>query len=136
MIPYEMDKSARQFAMQLGKRLKQARLERELGSSELAAKLGLERSSISQYEAGRSLPSVTVLSRVARILGVSLDRLCFEEYDARDAIQDKELAGLLAKADDLQHRHRSLLIEIVESLLAQEELQELKATPRRRRRVA
>ena len=110
--------------MELGKRLRKAREERGLSGSELAARIGLERSAIPQYEAGRSLPSVTVLKKMARALGVSLDWLCFEEPDDREAIQDKELASKLSRADKLHHRYRYLVIEFIESLEARSKLDE------------
>lgn len=117
--------------MQLGERIRKARHERGMNGAELAAGLGLERTAVAQYEAGRSLPSVTVLKKMARLLGVSLDRLCFEEYDARDEIQDKELAAKLATADKLDHRYRALAIEFIEGLEARAKLDEQQRKGRR-----
>lgn len=131
-----IDSLNRNAAVAFGKRLRKARTERGLSSSQLADKLGLNRSAIAQYEAGRSLPSVTVLQKIARLLGITTDRLCFEEYELKDAIQDKELAIYFAKADRLQHRYRSLVMEFIESLVAREEVEEMKRAARQSQKAA
>jgi transcriptional regulator with XRE-family HTH domain len=136
MLSRVIDPANRKMAVAFGRRLRQARQERGLGSTELAARLGLDQSTIPQYEAGRSLPSLPVLQKLARILGISLDRLCFEEYEAKDALQDKELAAALVRADQLPHRFRFLVVEFVESLVARTELERRDRDEPRERRVA
>ncbi len=136
MLSSVIDKANRELAVAFGRRLKKARQERDLTGSQLAGKLGLERSSVTQYEAGRSLPSLPVLEKIARILSVSLDHLCFEEYKAVSEIQDKELAARLAVADGLQHQHRYLIIEFIDSLVAREQLETMQQKPQRRKREA
>src|SRR5579859_4720284 len=90
-----------------GKKLKQARQHLGLTGAELAAKLGVERTSIPQYENGHSFPSIPVLMKLSRALGVTVDWLLFEEYETAGQIQDKELAAQFVIADKFQHGHRS-----------------------------
>ena len=52
----------------LGKKLKLARVELDLNQTELADKIGAKQKSISRYETGASLPSLTTLSRMAKAL--------------------------------------------------------------------
>ena len=107
------------------KRLKAARLQANLTGPELATKLVLERSAVPQYEAGRVLPSMTVLQNMARVLGVSLDWLCFDEYEATDGIQDRELLTYILKVDRLSYRDRAHVKDLLENLLARVRLDEL-----------
>ena len=52
----------------LGKKIKMARVELDLNQTELAEKIGAKQKSISHYETGISLPSLTTLSKIAKTL--------------------------------------------------------------------
>ena len=64
----------------LGGRLRQARLQANLSLREVARQLGVSASFVSQLENGKSQPSVATLYSLARLLGVSIDRL-FDEQE-------------------------------------------------------
>ncbi|CCG03387.1 helix-turn-helix domain-containing protein [Blastococcus saxobsidens] len=72
--PAEMDP-----AETLGGRLRHARLQANLSLREVARQLGVSASFVSQLENGKSQPSVATLFSLARLLGVSIDRL-FDEH--------------------------------------------------------
>lgn len=55
-------------AKKLGKKIKLARVELDLTQTELAQKIGAKQKSISRYEAGKSVPRVETLMRIAKIL--------------------------------------------------------------------
>lgn len=55
-------------AEKLGKKIKLARVELDLNQTELAEKIGAKQKSISHYETGVSLPSLTTLSKMAKAL--------------------------------------------------------------------
>lgn len=55
-------------AKKLGKKIKIARIELDLTQTEFAEKLGAKQKSISRYETGVSLPSLTTLSKMAKVL--------------------------------------------------------------------
>src|SRR4026209_2431763 len=59
----------------IGDRLREARLKAGLSQRELARRLGLAASLISQLESGQSRPSVGTLYSIVTELGVSLDRV-------------------------------------------------------------
>ena len=59
----------------VGRRLREFREARELSLRELARRLGISPSAISQIETGKSLPSVSTLYAIVSELGMSLDEL-------------------------------------------------------------
>ena len=122
--------------MGFGKRLKQARNERGLTGPLLAAKLGLERSMIPQYETERTAPSMAVLQKMAQALQVSLDWLVLGEATDANELYDKELATYFKKVDRLESRERSLIKMFLDSMLARQELEELKIATRKRPEAA
>jgi transcriptional regulator with XRE-family HTH domain len=63
----------------MGERLRAARTERRLSLRELAGRLGVSPSLISQIETGRANPSVSTLYAIAAELDVSLDELLFND---------------------------------------------------------
>ncbi len=62
-------------AVNLGSRLRQARLDANMTLRELARTLGVSPSFVSQLENGKSQPSVATLYSLAQLLNVSIDRL-------------------------------------------------------------
>ena len=63
----------------LGPRLREIRLERGISLSELARRLDLSPSSISQIETGKTRPSVRTLSALVAEFGVTVDEVLFEQ---------------------------------------------------------
>jgi len=55
-------------AKKLGKKIKLARVELDLNQTELADKISAKQKSISRYETGASLPSLTTLTKIAKVL--------------------------------------------------------------------
>ncbi len=55
-------------AKKLGKKIKLARVELDLTQTELAQKIGATQKSISRYEAGKSIPKIETLLKLARTL--------------------------------------------------------------------
>lgn len=64
---------------EMGERLRAARSARRLSLRELAGRLGVSPSLISQIETGRANPSVSTLYAIADELDVSLDELLFND---------------------------------------------------------
>jgi transcriptional regulator with XRE-family HTH domain len=65
----------------MGERLRAVRLARGLSLRELAKRLDVSPSLISQVETGRASPSVSTLYAMAQVLSVSVDDLLFDEVD-------------------------------------------------------
>lgn len=55
-------------AKKLGKKIKMARVELDLNQTELADKIKAKQKSISNYETGTVLPSLSTLSKIAKAL--------------------------------------------------------------------
>jgi transcriptional regulator with XRE-family HTH domain len=70
---------SRQRHPQMGERLRKSRLARGLTLRELATRLGVSPSMISQIETGRASPSVSTLYAIATELDVSLDEVLFND---------------------------------------------------------
>jgi transcriptional regulator with XRE-family HTH domain len=64
---------------EVGERLRARRQERQLSLRDLAGRLGVSPSLISQIERGRARPSVSTLYAIAAELDVSLDELLFND---------------------------------------------------------
>lgn len=61
------------------KRMKLARLEREMSQEELAAAVGVTRQTISMVESGKYNPTLKLCVAICRALGRTLDELFWEE---------------------------------------------------------
>jgi transcriptional regulator with XRE-family HTH domain len=72
--------------IELGARLRAARLAENLGLRELSRRIGVSASMVSQLERGTVMPSVATLYRLVSELGISLDELfCGEDHAAAAA---------------------------------------------------
>ena len=74
----------------MGERLRMERQARGLSLRELAQRLGVSASLISQVETGRANPSVSTLYAIAAELDVSLDELLFEDRRPQAAHGDAQ----------------------------------------------
>lgn len=61
--------------MEFSKRLKILRNEQNMSQEELAKKLGVSRTSITNYELGRNEASTQILNKLSEIFNVSTDYL-------------------------------------------------------------
>ena len=65
--------------MQIGEKLKNARLERKITQEGLAEKMGVSRQTISNWENNRSYPDIISLIKMSDIYSLSLDELLKED---------------------------------------------------------
>ena len=77
----------------LGPRLREIRLRRGVGLRELARRLDLSPSSISQIETGKMRPSVRTLYALALEFGVTVDELLFDEAPAAHRGRESSAPG-------------------------------------------
>lgn len=59
----------------LGKRLKHLRLERNLTQEMLAEKVGIHPTYVGKLESGKNNPSMLLVYKISRVLGIELDEL-------------------------------------------------------------
>lgn len=98
-ITQQKKKGCCNLSEDLGKKIKTLRKTRGLSQEDLAFKLNLQRSTISNYEIGRRTPHLKELEKIAAILGVGLDYFGIEKeknvYDlvsrAKLVFEDEEI---------------------------------------------
>lgn len=78
----------------VGDKLRTLRNERNLSQDRLAKKVSVTRASIATYESGNRLPSLYVLVRLARALGVTTDYLLGVSNDKTSFL---DVSGLTPK---------------------------------------
>ncbi|MGA2037619.1 MAG: RstR family transcriptional repressor [Acidimicrobiales bacterium] len=104
--------------MEFSERLSALRAERGLSQSELAERAGVHLSQLGRYENGLSSPTLEVLRRLCVGLGISADRLLFDEgerdgsrlefiADAADVLDEDEQAIVAGVIDALVYKHQT-----------------------------
>lgn len=97
--------------MDVGAQIRAAREPLGLTQQELAREVGVSSQHISRIEGGRVAPSLELLVRIARRLGVSTDRLLTGK-DRTTA----DLGGAIRAQKDLTPRAKRALITLTEEL--------------------
>jgi transcriptional regulator with XRE-family HTH domain len=100
------------FAQQLGRRMRRARIDRGITQAELALSAGVGANYIPRLERGEMVPSVEAAWRIARALGVSLDALC-GRTSRRNGDDAGEALSRLQRADIVALRRVADAIESV-----------------------
>ena len=78
----------------IGKNIKQLRIDRNLTQDELAEKLFVTRQTVSNYEIGKSRPDVEMLTRIAEVLQSDVNALIYGSApDTKKAEQTRLIAG-------------------------------------------
>ncbi|MBQ3567171.1 MAG: helix-turn-helix domain-containing protein, partial [Oscillospiraceae bacterium] len=89
--------------IQIGKRIETARTDLNLTQEELAVKLGLNKSTIQRYEAGKIQKiKLPVLESMARILKVSPDWLSDKTEEREPTEEEVTLDNLMLKYDNIR----------------------------------
>jgi transcriptional regulator with XRE-family HTH domain len=90
----------------MGERLRSARQANSLSLRDLADRLGVSPSMISQIENGRANPSVSTLYSIAEELDVSLDELLFDDRRPADPEERQGSGGAVIQRADSRRRIR------------------------------
>lgn len=64
----------------VGARIRLLRLEKNMTQRQLAAKIGVDRTSLSSYEHSKRTPDIFILCRMADVFDVSLDDLVGRKF--------------------------------------------------------
>ncbi len=76
---------------ELAKNICRYRKEKELTQEELARKLGVTFQAVSKWETAQTLPDITLLPGLSKILGISIDKLLgYVSYDKQITIYEEE----------------------------------------------
>ena len=62
-------------AKKLGRNMKKIRLSKQMSQGDICRKLGVDRSYISNVESGHKNPTLSTITKIAKALGVSIDKL-------------------------------------------------------------
>jgi len=90
--------------IELGERIRIARIHSSLTQEELAEIIGVSRGSIARYESGEIEPKIGHLLSLSRVLNVSVDYLLGVDRDARllaDVLSEKALSSLKSFVDEV-----------------------------------
>ncbi|MQA15491.1 MAG: helix-turn-helix domain-containing protein [Pseudonocardiaceae bacterium] len=63
---------AARLAFELGRRVRELRVQQEVSQTELARRAGMTQPAVARFEAGGTVPTLPVLERLARALGAEL----------------------------------------------------------------
>lgn len=99
---------------EIGDRLRRERAERGLSLRELARRLDVSPSLVSQIETGKIQPSVRTLYAMVSELGVSLDEVFHPKSDVRIERRHGAAAGALMPAESAGHVQRSDSRQVVD----------------------
>ncbi len=99
--------------MSFAERLSELRKKRGLSQEELAGKLGTQGPAIGRYERGVAKPTIEVASKIARILGVSLDYL----VGNTDMELDKTVIDRVLEIQSLPDEDKGHILYTLDNLL-------------------
>ncbi len=113
--------------MDLHKRIKKLRQDKEWTQQELADKVGVKQKQISSYETGVSKPSANVLMRIAEVFDVSTDSLLadLERLSASKSIKDIELLEYFQAVDHFKEEDKQAIKKVLDAFVTKNKLEEL-----------
>jgi transcriptional regulator with XRE-family HTH domain len=113
--------------MSFGRNLAAVRKEKGLTQEALVQKSGVAISQIRRYEADKSSPTLDVLIRLARALGVSLDELAFDQDSgvAASKILDRELLEQFEAVSRLDEEERMAVKKLLEGMIVKHQVEKL-----------
>lgn len=111
-LTVKLDK--KQLNEYVGKRIKEERKKRNINQKNLARKIGIQNSTLSQYENGKSEPNQEMLFKIAQALDVNVSDLIPSDY----RIEDNDLEKALKLAKDFDLEDIVLLKELIEKALS------------------
>lgn len=89
--------------MEINKRIKDARLQKNITQEDLAEHLGVTRQTISSWETGKSYPDIISVIKMSDIFDISLDKMLKE---------DKQLVNNMQKQMDTVKSNKSIVFTI------------------------
>lgn len=105
----------------IGKRIKAIREKKGISRTELVKLLDGLYSYDAVYkleERGVDNPPITVIAKIADILGVSVDELIRQEEPSlrEEVLQDPDLTILMYQAKDLSKKDKAVILQVIEAL--------------------
>ncbi|RPD42850.1 MULTISPECIES: helix-turn-helix domain-containing protein [Chitinophaga] len=100
--------------MSFGKRLLEARKKKGISQEEMASHLGTKGPAIGRYERDEMKPSIDAATKMAKVLGVSLDWL----VGITDMELDAATLGRIQDINKLSLKDKELVFEFLDSFIA------------------
>jgi transcriptional regulator with XRE-family HTH domain len=88
---------AKEFHIQVGKRLQRYRLEAGVTQQALGIRIGRTANTIAEYEAGRTKIPIEVVAKLAKELNFSIDELLFGEHGRMEFVVENQLRKISSK---------------------------------------
>ena len=101
--------------VEMGKRIRKLRIQRDMTQKQLAEQVMVSPSSITRLETGDTMVSVFTLKRIAQVLDVSADFILGTEACEEEA--RRSLSGLAGKLDACTPKQRDTFINAIEQIL-------------------
>lgn len=107
------------FFRELGARIAQLRKDQNLTQQQLAELTGMSQQSVASWEVGRLRPAVSMLPRLARILGVSTEALIGQEEKPAKRGPTPKLQQQMERISQLPRTKQRFVMDMLDTVLAQ-----------------
>lgn len=114
-----MSHEEKKFFRELSARVAQLRKEQGLTQAQLAEALGTSQQQVASYEVARLRIPASMLPRLARVLGVTLEALIGEEEKPAKRGPTPKLQQQLERLSALPKPKQRAVMEVLEAMLAQ-----------------
>ncbi len=113
--------------MPFGKNLSRFRKEKGLTQEGLSQKSRVAISQIRRYEADKSSPTLDVIVRLAKTLGISIDELVFDKEKgiAAGKLMDRELLEQFEMISILEEEERQAVKKILEGVIVKHQVEKM-----------
>lgn len=113
--------------MHFADKLRTLRKEKGLTQLELAKKINISNTVVSQWELGNAHPSLEAFANLVKALGVSADYFLFDNVPPEGvaAIDDFELYEHFRKTENLAKGKKEMIKEFVDAIVFKEKIKEI-----------
>jgi len=119
LLAIAMTHDEKTFFRELGARIAQLRKEQNLTQTQLAELTGMSQQSVASWEVGRLRPAVSMLPRLARILGVSTETLIGEEVRPAKRGPTPKLQQQMERISQLSRTQQRFVMQMLDTVIAQ-----------------
>ena len=105
-----------------GGRLRDLRKERKWTQKEMASRLSIRQTHYTKYETAMHVPPLDKIIQLARLFGVSLDRLVLGEAPSNQPVKDTRLAQRFQALEGFNPLDRETVITIIDAMVARQRM--------------
>ena len=107
-----------------GGRLRELRKERGWTQKEMAARLGIRQTHYTKYETAMHVPPLDKVVQLARLFGVSLDRIVLGENPSNQPVKDTRLAQRFQVLEQFSAQDRETVVILIDAMVARHRMAE------------